>query len=61
MVYTNCREMGARWCVKTTVGRVRHGVQKPPWDGCAIVYENHCGMGGRWCTETTVRWVPDGA
>ena len=43
--------------MKTTVGRVRDGVQKPPWDGCTMVYENHNWAGERWCTKTAVGWV----
>ena len=52
MVYRNSRGIGGRWCsrgmgaqwyTKTAVGRVRDGVQKPPWDG----------PGARWCVKTT--------
>ena len=30
MVYKNRREMGERWCTKTTVGYVGDGIRKPP-------------------------------
>ena len=56
----NYRGMGARWCTKTTEGRVRwctetavgrvgNDVRKPPIDGCVMVYENH-----RWAVQDGV-------
>ena len=51
---TKTTEGGRRWCIKTAVGQMGDGVQKPPLSGWAMVYDE---MGGRWCMETTVGQV----
>ena len=56
-MYKNCREMGVRWCMKTTIRQMGDGVQKLPWDGWAMVHENHRWVGGRRRTKTAARWA----
>jgi hypothetical protein len=46
--------------MKTTVERVRSGVQKLPLGGCAMAYENHRGASTRWCTKIAIEQGHDG-